>query len=323
MNILYMMRIIIFHALFVLLAISLFLTSKTNPGTTPVYWGFHIGDEDFKKKRYCLICQVFKPERTHHCSICNLCILNMDHHCPWVDNCIGFYNKKFFIQLLCYFFLTSFGLLITYTPYSFEIIKTMINTDKKENSDINYKNIAILLNNIILLGFTIVDFNFTKFHFKLISSNLTTIETLDIDLMKNQKYDIGFNRNFRQVFGDNLLLWFLPINLPAGYPNGDGLSWPIKEEIMPMENMNDNNNEDATMENNNNTDKNITKNNSFTGNKCQTRSSSMADYPVNANSFNGKYSKYNSVKRNPGNYNSNSTRYDSNSNSTKTNSIRK
>ena len=157
------------------------MTSKTNPGTTPVYWGFHIGDEDYKKKRYCLICQVFKPERTHHCSICNLCILNMDHHCPWVDNCIGFYNKKFFIQLLCYFFLTSFGLLITYSPYSIEIIKTMINTNKKENSDVNYKNILILLNNIILLGFTIVDFNFTKFHFKLISSNLTTIETLDND----------------------------------------------------------------------------------------------------------------------------------------------
>ena len=46
----------------ILLAGSLYMTSKTNPGTTPVYWGFHIGDEDFKKKRYCLLCQVFKPE---------------------------------------------------------------------------------------------------------------------------------------------------------------------------------------------------------------------------------------------------------------------
>jgi hypothetical protein len=33
-----------------LLTGALFLTSKTNPGTTPVYWGFHIGDEEFKKK---------------------------------------------------------------------------------------------------------------------------------------------------------------------------------------------------------------------------------------------------------------------------------
>ena len=104
----------------ILLAGSLYMTSKTNPGTTPVYWGFHIGDEDFKKKRYCLLCQVFKPERTHHCSICNLCILNMDHHCPWVDNCIGFYNKKFFIQLLCYFLLMSLCLFITYLPFSID-----------------------------------------------------------------------------------------------------------------------------------------------------------------------------------------------------------
>ena len=95
------MRIILLHVLIFLLTGALFLTSKTNPGTTPVYWGFHIGDEDFKKKRYCLLCQVFKPERTHHCSICNLCILNMDHHCPWVNNCIGFYNKKFFVRFLC------------------------------------------------------------------------------------------------------------------------------------------------------------------------------------------------------------------------------
>ena len=100
LNLLISIRIIIFHILIFLLTSALFLTSKTNAGTIPIYWGFHIGDEEFKKKRYCLICQSFKPERTHHCSICNICILNMDHHCPWVDNCIGFYNRKYFMQLL-------------------------------------------------------------------------------------------------------------------------------------------------------------------------------------------------------------------------------
>ena len=312
----------VFHILIFLLTGALFLTSTTNPGTTPVYWGFHIGDEDFKKKRYCLICQVFKPERTHHCSICNLCILNMDHHCPWVNNCIGFYNKKFFIQLLCYFFLSSFFFFLTYIPYSFDIINDMIDSYGKGNLNITFKNFIILLNNIILLGFTIIDFNFTKFHIKLIASNLTTIETLDNELMKNKKYDMGFKRNFKQVFGENILLWFLPINLPIGYPTGDGLTWPTREDIMPLENINAEDNNDNTLENNNiNNDKNITKNNSLTGNKCQTRSSSMKDYPVNNNGFHGKYSKYNSVKRNSGNYNSNSTRYDSNS--TKFDSMRK
>ena len=304
-----------------LLTGALFLTSKTNPGTTPVYWGFHIGDEEFKKKRYCLLCQVFKPERTHHCSICNLCILNMDHHCPWVDNCIGFYNKKFFIQLLAYFFLTSFCFCITYIPYSVEIIRTIINTYGKGDLKLIYKNFLIVLNNIILLGFSIVDFNFLKFHIKLIASNLTTIETLDKDLMQNKRYDMGFVQNFKQVFGENKLLWFLPINLASGYPNGDGLTWPTKEEVISLDNLNineinsQNDNNDNVVENN--IEKNATKNYSFTGRTGQTRASSLNDYPVSNRGLFGNFTKYNSVKRNSGNYNSNSTGYDTNSSKSK------
>ena len=227
------------------------MTSKTNPGTTPVYWGFHIGEEDFKKKRYCLLCQVFKPERTHHCSICNLCILNMDHHCPWVDNCIGFYNKKFFIQLLSYFLLTSLCFCIMYIPYSIDIIKIIYKTYKK-GTDKNFekKYYLFLINNILLLGFSVVDFNFLKFHIKLIKSNLTTIETLDNELMQNKKYDMGLEINFKQIFGENKLLWFLPINLPSGYPVGDGLTWPNKFDAIPLENLN--NNENITIDNCNN-----------------------------------------------------------------------
>ena len=80
------------------------VTIRTIPGFIPLYWGFYIGDEEYKRKRYCLICNAFKPERSHHCSVCNICVLNMDHHCPWVNNCIGFYNRKFFMQLLFYLF---------------------------------------------------------------------------------------------------------------------------------------------------------------------------------------------------------------------------
>ena len=308
------------------------MTSKTNPGTTPVYWGFHIGDEDFKKKRYCLLCQVFKPERTHHCSICNLCILNMDHHCPWVDNCIGFYNKKFFIQLLCYFLLISFSLCICYIPYSIDIIKLMYQMYKKEVIDKKMENkfYFYLINNILLIGFTIIDFNFLKFHIKLIKSNLTTIETLDNELMQNKKYDLGLEVNFKQIFGENKLLWFLPINLPSGYPVGDGLTWPTKFDAMPLENLNNNDNNNnnnnnntidncnnneienrlssiglnITAENNKNkddSDEKIIKNNSFYGNSSQIKTNTGIENNQITQRFSSNYSKYNVVKRNSGN----------------------
>ena len=51
--------LIIFHILVLLLLISFISTMNTNPGEIPLYWGFYIGDDDYKRKRYCLICNAF------------------------------------------------------------------------------------------------------------------------------------------------------------------------------------------------------------------------------------------------------------------------
>ena len=48
------------------------------------------------------VCFVIKPDRAHHCSVCERCILKMDHHCPWVNNCVGFGNYKFFLLFVSY-----------------------------------------------------------------------------------------------------------------------------------------------------------------------------------------------------------------------------
>jgi palmitoyltransferase len=117
-NIKVLAMLAVFHIFFYMLIWSFIQAMTTDPGQVPVFWGFHLGDPENKRRRYCLMCNIFKPERCHHCSACNRCVLNMDHHCPWINNCIGFWNRKFFILLLIYVLIITYFNIAT-MAYSF------------------------------------------------------------------------------------------------------------------------------------------------------------------------------------------------------------
>jgi palmitoyltransferase ZDHHC9/14/18 len=50
--------------------------------------------------RYCSTCNIFRPPRSKHCNSCNVCVDHFDHHCPWVGNCIGARNHRYFFLFL-------------------------------------------------------------------------------------------------------------------------------------------------------------------------------------------------------------------------------
>jgi len=212
----------IFHFTFSMLLAALYQCIMTDPGLVPPNWGFYMGDET-KRRRYCKMCNVWKPDRTHHCSICDRCILNMDHHCPWVNNCVGFYNRKFFMQLLFYVYASLSVVLLTSIPDLYLRGSRV----SESYTNLMWEDVLVLFEVMLALLMTVTLTNFIKFHMKLVSDNFTTIENLEREEGVKSKYDIGLRRNWEQVFGTNVWMWWLPMHTPSSRPVGDGSRWRV------------------------------------------------------------------------------------------------
>uniref|UniRef100_A0ABD2XHM7 Palmitoyltransferase n=1 Tax=Trichogramma kaykai TaxID=54128 RepID=A0ABD2XHM7_9HYME len=103
-----------FNTVILLLTLAHLKAVCSDPGVVPlpqtrmdfsdIHTGSSGGDESDERDDWtvCTRCETYRPPRAHHCRICKRCIRRMDHHCPWINNCVGERNQKYFLQFLVY-----------------------------------------------------------------------------------------------------------------------------------------------------------------------------------------------------------------------------
>jgi hypothetical protein len=210
--------------------------------------------------RYCLKCEEFKPPRTHHCSDCARCTLKMDHHCPWVGNCVGYQNHKYFINFLWFavagmgyaalLFIVRLVGLISHVSMVIrerkikgepENLSTLPGEGEGGILDIPMVSVTIcVINLIIIIPLVLSILCLLVYQLNLICENLTSIEEFEKKALKKQAkqqgkdfkkfkwyYDLGRMENLRQVLGQRVYQWFLPKDFN---PPGSGLSFLVNNK---------------------------------------------------------------------------------------------
>lgn len=69
--------------------------------------------EDFWTKK-CKVCDVVRPARAYHCFICDTCTLMKDHHQPFINNCVGLENYRYFLLFCVYLQIGLYYVIITF-----------------------------------------------------------------------------------------------------------------------------------------------------------------------------------------------------------------
>ncbi|CAN0216881.1 unnamed protein product [Pylaiella littoralis] len=169
---------------------------------------------------YCKKCKGPKPARAHHCHVCDECVVNMDHHCPWMNNCVGYLNYRYFVLFLMYMFVGCAYAALISAPQFLAMAKSP-GRRRKPNSMETSQQSAVMMTFVLALSVGLAISLLMGWHIYLICTAQTTIDFYQNQANRSRArqwgelwtnpFDVGCKGNWQQVFGPQpFLVGLLP-----------------------------------------------------------------------------------------------------------------
>jgi len=136
------------------------------PPTTPVLQPMH---------RFCMKEGFVKPYRAHHCRSCGTCVLKYDHHCPWIGQCVGARNHKFFMNFCLATIVFTTFVLASLIPFV---------AIRNGNGDVDIQEIVIIAMAALFLLFPCI---MLINHVRMILTGMTTVEMMQMSAMEHRE----------------------------------------------------------------------------------------------------------------------------------------
>jgi palmitoyltransferase len=183
----------------------------------------------------CHRCERWKPARAHHCHVCNACVLAYDHHCPWMANCIGFGNYRYFVLTLAWLVLGCAFCLYTTTKY-FQAPQALWRGGVQGHGLVYPVLFTLMMSGAAgpAVGLLLA------WHVFLIVTGQSTVEfyTRRTEARMSHRgqrpswneFDLGYVKNWERVFGPSRfpLHW---ARLSLRPPPGDGVNWQTARSL--------------------------------------------------------------------------------------------
>lgn len=201
-------ELVVFHLVFVLSVLSYIQALRTDPGylKSPSFSSLYIEDPSPSGiLETCSKCRSPKPPRVHHCATCQRCVTKFDHHCPWIGNCVGFGNYKFFYLFLVYGTLTCAWMTWRmYMPLRHAILQPLFLHHPIIHPSVG-GYIGVSCGSLVLFALAV-------FHTFLISKGATTLELqVYYGHVNPFSHHLGLWNNWQSVFGKGFSwYWCVP-----------------------------------------------------------------------------------------------------------------